>query len=155
VNFKFRFAAIALQTACGPPPCPSPERQLHQFSQTMGLQVTQVAACNRLLEVDERLARWLRMSAERIGSNSVPLTQRFLAPMLGTRRSSVTPIGNRAHLPSREVPGLRFPPAGTGARVAHQFASSWWMITMCFGNCHIPPWIEARNCRSLIESRTA
>ena len=30
------------------------------------------------------------MSADRIGSNSVPLTQEFLAQMLGTRRSSVT-----------------------------------------------------------------
>jgi hypothetical protein len=40
--------------------------------------------------VDERLARWLLMSADRIGSNSVPLTQEFLAQMLGTRRSSVT-----------------------------------------------------------------
>ncbi len=30
------------------------------------------------------------MSAARIGSNSVPLTQEFLAQMLGTRRSSVT-----------------------------------------------------------------
>jgi CRP-like cAMP-binding protein len=40
--------------------------------------------------VDERLARWLLMSADRIGSNAVPLTQEFLAQMLGTRRSSVT-----------------------------------------------------------------
>ena len=30
------------------------------------------------------------MSADRIGSNSVPLTQELLAQMLGTRRSSVT-----------------------------------------------------------------
>jgi CRP-like cAMP-binding protein len=54
------------------------------------MQVTQIAACNRLHEVNERLARWLLMSADRVGSNSVPLTQEFLAQMLGTRRSSVT-----------------------------------------------------------------
>jgi DNA-binding MarR family transcriptional regulator len=54
------------------------------------MQVTQIAACNRLHEVNERLARRLLMSADRIGSNSVPLTQEFLAQMLGTRRSSVT-----------------------------------------------------------------
>ena len=30
------------------------------------------------------------MSADRIGSNSVPLTQELIAQMLGTRRSSVT-----------------------------------------------------------------
>jgi len=70
--------------------CPGLERQLQQFSQVMAMQVTQVAACNRLHEVDERLARWLLMSADRIGSNSVPLTQEFLAQMLGTRRASVT-----------------------------------------------------------------
>jgi len=70
--------------------CPKLERRLQQFSQEMAMQVTQIAACNRLHEVEERLARWLLMSADRIGSNSVPLTQEFLAQMLGTRRSSVS-----------------------------------------------------------------
>ena len=56
----------------------------------MAMEVTQVAACNRLHEVNERLARWLLMCADRIDSTSVPLTQEFLAHMLGTRRSSVT-----------------------------------------------------------------
>ena len=70
--------------------CPTLDRQLQQFSQIMAMQVTQIAACNRLHEVNERLARWLLMSADRIGSNSVPLTQELIAQMLGTRRSSVT-----------------------------------------------------------------
>jgi CRP-like cAMP-binding protein len=70
--------------------CPTLERRLQQFSQVMAMQVTQIAACNRLHEVNERLARWLLMSADRIGSNSVPLTQELIAQMLGTRRSSVT-----------------------------------------------------------------
>jgi CRP-like cAMP-binding protein len=70
--------------------CPALELRLQQFSQFMTMQVTQIAACNRLHEVDERLVRWLLMSADRIGSNSVPLTQELLAQMLGTRRSSVT-----------------------------------------------------------------
>jgi CRP-like cAMP-binding protein len=72
------------------PQSPKLERRLQQFSQEMNMQVTQIAACNRLHEVDERLARWLLMCADRVGSNSVPLTQEFLAQMLGTRRSSVT-----------------------------------------------------------------
>lgn len=54
------------------------------------MQATQIAACNRLHEVEERLARWLLMSADRIGSPSLQLTQEVLAQMLGTRRSSVT-----------------------------------------------------------------
>lgn len=70
--------------------CPTMERRLQQFSQIMAMQVTQLAACNRLHEVEERLARWLLMCADRIDSNSVPLTQEFLGQMLGTRRSSVT-----------------------------------------------------------------
>ena len=70
--------------------CRSLERRLQQFSQIMAMQVTQIAACNRLHEVEERLARWLLMSADRIGSDLLPLTQEFLAQMLGTRRSSVT-----------------------------------------------------------------
>jgi CRP-like cAMP-binding protein len=70
--------------------CPNLERQLQQFAQICSMQVTQIAACNRMHEVNERLARWLLMSADRIGSNSVPLTQELIAQMLGTRRSSVT-----------------------------------------------------------------
>jgi CRP-like cAMP-binding protein len=70
--------------------CPGLEMQLQQFSQISTLQTTQLAACNRLHEVNERLARWLLMSADRVGSNSLLLTQEFLGNMLGTRRSSVT-----------------------------------------------------------------
>ena len=70
--------------------CPQLERALNRYSQTLALQSTQVAACNRLHEVEERLARWLLMSQDRIGSDSIPLTQDFLAHMLGTRRASVT-----------------------------------------------------------------
>ncbi|HEY7353763.1 MAG TPA: Crp/Fnr family transcriptional regulator [Terriglobales bacterium] len=70
--------------------CPTLERRLQQYSQIASLEVTQIAACNRLHEVHERLARWLLMCADRVESNSVPLTQEFLAQMLETRRSSVT-----------------------------------------------------------------
>lgn len=69
---------------------PSLTSLLQRYVQILGLQGTQVAACNRLHEVDERLARWLLMCQDRIGSNFVPLTQEFLAHMLGTRRASVT-----------------------------------------------------------------
>lgn len=64
--------------------------ELNRFTQTMSMQATQLAACNRLHEVEERLARWLLMSQDRLGGDRVPLTQEFLAHMLGTRRASVT-----------------------------------------------------------------
>jgi CRP-like cAMP-binding protein len=64
--------------------------RLQQFSQIMGMQVAQIAACNRLHEVEERLARWLLMCADRAGDHLLPLTQDLLGQMLGTRRASVT-----------------------------------------------------------------
>ncbi|MGA6983894.1 MAG: Crp/Fnr family transcriptional regulator [Candidatus Sulfotelmatobacter sp.] len=70
--------------------CSELQRRLHRYSQVLSAQSSQVAACNRLHEVDERLARWLLMSQDRLGSSNVELTQEFLAHMLGTRRSSVT-----------------------------------------------------------------
>ena len=70
--------------------CPQLQKALFRFSQEMAVQSAQIAACNRLHEVDERLARWLLMCQDRLGGNKVPLTQEFLAHMLGTRRASVT-----------------------------------------------------------------
>lgn len=70
--------------------CPDLARRLNRYSQELAMQATQVAACNRLHEVEQRLARWLLMSQDRIGANVVPLTQEFLSHMLGTRRASVT-----------------------------------------------------------------
>lgn len=63
---------------------------LRRFSQIAAVQMTQISACNRLHKVDQRFARWLLMSHDRIGAKLLPLTQDFLAQMLGTRRSSVT-----------------------------------------------------------------
>ncbi|MGB6631074.1 MAG: Crp/Fnr family transcriptional regulator, partial [Terriglobales bacterium] len=44
------------------PKCPQLEKMLNRYTQLLGLQATQVAACNRLHEVNQRLARWLLMS---------------------------------------------------------------------------------------------
>lgn len=70
--------------------CPKLERQLQRFSQLLALQVELIATCNRLHGVDERLARWILMAADRVGSDALPLTQEFLAQMLGSTRSTVT-----------------------------------------------------------------
>ena len=70
--------------------CPELHQQLHRFAHQLAMQTTQIAACNRLHDVVERLARWILMSQDRVGSAKLPLTQEFLAHMLGTRRSSVT-----------------------------------------------------------------
>jgi len=70
--------------------CPALEKSLQRYAQELAIQSIQIAACNRLHEVDERLARWLLMSQDRVGGSSFPLTQEFISHMLGTRRASVT-----------------------------------------------------------------
>jgi CRP-like cAMP-binding protein len=54
------------------------------------LRTAQIAACNRFHEIEQRLARWLLMSQDRIGSIVLPFTHDFLASMLGTGRASIS-----------------------------------------------------------------
>jgi CRP-like cAMP-binding protein len=70
--------------------CPRLAIALQRYSQEMGLQSAQLAACHRQHNVDERLARWLLMSQDRLGDDSVLLTQDALSQILGTRRATVT-----------------------------------------------------------------
>jgi CRP-like cAMP-binding protein len=68
---------------------PHLQSMLRQYANAYCNQVAQVAACNCLHQVRARLARWLLMSRDRSDSDSMPLTQEFLAQMLGCRRSSI------------------------------------------------------------------
>jgi CRP-like cAMP-binding protein len=61
----------------------------------------QTVACNRMHTIEQRSARWLLMTQDRIDSAEVPLTQEFLAYMLGVRRQSVTEAAGR--LQEREL----------------------------------------------------
>lgn len=63
---------------------------LLRYTQAFLAQVSQTAACNSLHVLDQRLARWLLETQERIGSDELPLTQEFIAIMLGVRRAGVT-----------------------------------------------------------------
>lgn len=64
--------------------------ELSRFALLHGMQVAQLAACNRLHEIEQRLSRWLLMCQDRVDSQMIPLTQEFLAQMLGTGRPSVS-----------------------------------------------------------------
>jgi CRP-like cAMP-binding protein len=69
---------------------PSLQQELSKYTLFHGLQVGQIAACNRLHEIDQRLARWLCMCQDRVDSPSLGLTHEFLAQMLGSGRPAVT-----------------------------------------------------------------
>jgi CRP-like cAMP-binding protein len=63
-----------------------------EFVQSQNIAVSQVAACNKLHEAEPRLARWLLMISDRVESDTVYITQEFVAQMIGTRRTTVNGI---------------------------------------------------------------
>jgi CRP-like cAMP-binding protein len=54
------------------------------------VQARQSAACNVTHGLEARLARWLLQMRDRLETNTLPLTQEFLAIMLGVQRTSVS-----------------------------------------------------------------
>jgi CRP-like cAMP-binding protein len=56
--------------------------------------LTITAACNRIHQVNERLCRWLKMTQNRVGRDSFPMRQEFMAHMLGVHRPSVSIAAN-------------------------------------------------------------
>ena len=60
------------------------------YTEVLWVEAQQIAACNAVHGTEARLARWLLQTQDRIESPSLPLTQEFLAQMLGVRRTTVT-----------------------------------------------------------------
>jgi CRP-like cAMP-binding protein len=63
---------------------------LNRHSGLQGMQVAQTAACNRLHDIQQRLARWLLMTQDRVNLGVLPITHDFIATMMGTDRSTVS-----------------------------------------------------------------
>jgi CRP-like cAMP-binding protein len=63
---------------------------LSRHSGLQGMQVAQTAACNRLHDIQQRLARWLLMTQDRVNLGVLPITHDFIATMMGTDRSTVS-----------------------------------------------------------------
>lgn len=72
------------------PSLPELRRALDRYAMVQAFQMGQIAACNRLHDLDQRLARWLLMCQDRVDSDSIRLTHDFLAQMLGSGRPSVS-----------------------------------------------------------------
>jgi CRP-like cAMP-binding protein len=65
---------------------------LHRYTQALLDELAQTAACNRLHPLEERCARWLLMTHDRVAADHFQLTQEFLASMLGVRRPTVSVV---------------------------------------------------------------
>ena len=65
-------------------------QRLLVYLQAQLVQVSQTAACNRLHEIEERLARWLLLCRDRMDSDDLELTQEFVGQMVGAPRTTVT-----------------------------------------------------------------
>jgi len=61
-----------------------------RYTQAFLIQISQTAACNAAHLVEERCARWLLMTHDRVERDDFPLTHQFLASMLNVRRAGVT-----------------------------------------------------------------
>ena len=84
----FRVEVGALQNTLES--APHLQLALSRYAAIRGMQVAQTAACNRLHDIGQRLARWLLMTQDRVDAQSLPITHDFLATMLGTDRPSVS-----------------------------------------------------------------
>jgi CRP-like cAMP-binding protein len=61
-----------------------------RYTQAFFTQVSQQVACNGLHSVEQRCARWLLLTRDRVGTDEFPMTHEFLSQMLGVRRATVT-----------------------------------------------------------------
>jgi len=66
-----------------------------RYNEVLLSQARITAACNALHSIEARFCRWLLQCADRAASDVVPLTQEFLAEMLGVRRTSVTEVASK------------------------------------------------------------
>jgi CRP-like cAMP-binding protein len=91
---------------------------LIKHEQVLLAQSQQSAACNATHTIEARLSRWLLRCRDLVGSEDLPLTQEFIAQMLGVRRTSVSIVANtlqqaglikykRGHIRVLDLEGLR------------------------------------------------
>lgn len=68
---------------------------LSRYTQATMVQIAQNVVCNRSHSTEKRMARWLLTTQDRVGRDEFPLTQEFLAQMLGVHRPTVSDTAQR------------------------------------------------------------
>jgi CRP-like cAMP-binding protein len=63
---------------------------LNRYTLALFTQIAQASFCNRVHPMDQRCARWMLMTEDRVGAPEFPMTHEFLSQMLGVRRATVT-----------------------------------------------------------------
>ena len=69
--------------------------ELGKYAQAYSVMLGQTAVCFSAHMVEQRCAKWLLMAHDRLQADEFPMTQEFLAQMLGVRRSTVNEIADR------------------------------------------------------------
>lgn len=69
---------------------PESRQRMQRYAAAQIAQLTRTAVCNSFHHIEQRLARWLLMCLDRSDDDTIMLTQRFLAYMLGVRRVGIT-----------------------------------------------------------------
>jgi CRP-like cAMP-binding protein len=85
-----RMSAAALAEACRR--APAMMSLIDRHNDALFGHAIQSVACNALHGVESRFCRWLLTCRDRIDTDTVSLTQEFLADMLGVQRTTVTAI---------------------------------------------------------------
>jgi CRP-like cAMP-binding protein len=68
---------------------------LRRYTQALMIQISQGTACNRAHNIEQRCARWLLLTHDRIGRDEFSLTPEFLGQMLGVRHDTVNNIADQ------------------------------------------------------------
>ncbi|WP_043638930.1 Crp/Fnr family transcriptional regulator [Chromobacterium haemolyticum] len=110
------------------------QRMLNRYLYVQMLQLATSSSCMRFHQIDQRLARWLLMSQDRVHSDSFHVTHEFLSIMLGVRRVGVTMAAgllqrsglieyHRGTLTVRDRSGLEASACSCYARNCHTYQS--------------------------------
>jgi CRP-like cAMP-binding protein len=87
-GWALRMPAAAFRTALAE--VPTLLRLLLRYVDAFHTQVAQSAACNGRHQIEQRLARWLLMTHDRVEGDSFIMTQEFMSTLLGVTRPGVT-----------------------------------------------------------------